>query len=167
MNYKREIERKFTVLSARFEDVTGRIEDFGGEVIEEYQTSTDCFWHQSGVDFVRLRKNTLELTVKVSDKGTVVDRIEENIVVKDYDTAKRFCILTFGDNYYELAKTFVVYSFRGAVLSVYTVEGSSQLFFEVEADTLELVDEVSEFFESEFSMRRESQSLFKIIFGDK
>ncbi len=165
---QREIEKKYRVLVANAEDVEDFIlEDLKGEVLEDQEVSIDNFWRAAGVDFVRLRANTRELTVKVSDKGSTFDRIEENVVVDDLEIARRFCTLLYG-HAVELTKTFSVYSLPGGVvLSLYTVNGCEDLFFEVEGPSAASVNEVSEVFEQEFELEREQRSLYQIFFTDE
>lgn len=165
MTYNREVEKKF-VVSAPLIDVWLRIlKTFPtGEILSG--RSTDTFWKQPGVDFIRLRKNTSELSVKVTDKHTIEDRVEENIVVADFDTAARFATAVFGPEVGTLEKNYRVLTTPTFVIALYTVTGYDQVYLEVESENLEIVTEVSLMIQEHFTMCQEMRSLFQIIFGE-
>jgi len=167
MSYKREIERKYILGETSYENAKFRLDILFPEADVNESVSTDTFWDQGGVDFIRLRRNTSELSVKVTDRGTIENRIEENVVVADFDTAKRFADLVFGDPVGELEKNFCVYKLGGGVeLALYTVTGDERVFLEVEAPTLQQVIEHSEELHRHFLMRQETRSLYQLIIGE-
>jgi hypothetical protein len=172
MLYRRELERKFVVdeeksLKELDRDICAILQDH-----DPYRaTSYDRFWRHPTVDFIRLRENSSELTVKVTDKGTILDRIEENVVVDDLKTAARFANLLFGDPVI-LVKTFSVWNTKlpGApapgTVCLYQVKGDSRVFLEVEASDLETVDAMTVFVDKYFDLTIETRSLFQIFFPE-
>lgn len=148
MEYKREIEKKF-VLNGIFGDYLGLAENMllglPGKILER-GSSKDLFWKGEGrADFTRLRHNTRELTVKVTDKADITDRIEENVVVNDLDTTARLLTLLFGEPINSLTKQYLVMEYQNTILSLYTVEEDKEnrIFFEVEASDSNTVDLVA------------------------
>ena len=136
----REIERKFTVEGLTYEDALEALKR--GFPCTVDATSYDLYWEAPNVDFVRLRENSRELTVKVTDKGTVVDRIEENVklergAMKD---CKRAMTLLYGKPL-KLVKEFAVFE-ESTIICLYKVEGDpkNRVFLEVEADDIYMVD---------------------------
>lgn len=162
----REIEKKYYVLEASWEDIEDYVLENGGIMQIETTLSADWFWKAPKVDFLRLRENTKELTIKITDKGSTVDRLENNIIVSDIGTTLDTFTRMFG-NPQILEKTFSVYYYKNTILSLYSVTGCPELFFEVEGEDLETVITVSNEFEEKFSLHREHKSLYTLFFGDK
>lgn len=162
----REIEKKYYVLEASWKDIEDYVLENDGITDISLTVSTDWFWKAPNVDVFRLRENTYELTIKVNDKGNTLDRLENNILVNDIELTVDTFNRVFGQ-YKALEKTFCVYLYKDTVLSLYSITGSPELFFEVEADDLETLKTVSYEFESRFSLRREHRSLYQVFFGDK
>lgn len=171
MKYCRELEQKFVVDEPRTlqqldRDVCAILRD----PAPYRATSFDRFWKAPNVDFLRLRENSHELTVKVTDKGSILDRIEENVVVKDLDTAVRLATLLFGEPL-KLVKTFSVWNTKlpdapsHGVVCLYQVEGDPRVFLEVEANDVETVDAMAAYMQRYFKLRQEMRSLFQIFFG--
>jgi hypothetical protein len=172
--YRREIERKFVIEGESYESVCNKL-GMVSKQIEPDQTSHDLYWHAPGVDFVRLRQNSRELTVKVTDKGHILDRVEENAKVDPSDMAScaRIQTLLFGPAM-KLTKRFSVFEIAtspapgtsyNVVLCAYQVEGDpkERVFFEVEAESLPIVDYVLEREGADFTMTAESRSLYQIF----
>lgn len=165
-NSNREIEKKYYVLKDSWQDIEDYVLKNDGTVDIAMSVSTDWFWKAPNVDVFRVRENTYELTVKVNDKGGTLDRLENNIVVNDIELTVETFNIVFGQAK-ALEKTFSVYLYKNTVLSLYSITGSPELFFEVEADDLETVKEISSEFEKRFSLRREYRSLYDVFFGEK
>jgi translation initiation factor 2 beta subunit (eIF-2beta)/eIF-5 len=161
----REIEKKF-IVDLPIESARFRLDVMYPIATRISGSSTDTFWTQPGVDFVRLRKNTNELTIKVTDKATIEDRVEENVEVMDYETTKRFCNRTFGTPRGEIEKAYLVIFLDDAILSLYTVEGREQVYLEVEAKSLEKVNEIAAYIEGFMPIKQEMRSLYQIVFGE-
>jgi hypothetical protein len=171
MEYKREIERKFVVdIDYNAANILlGNVFSNGRWVIEA--VSFDLYWKAPNVDFIRLRDNSNELTVKVTDKGTVTDRIEENVVVErdSMATTERLLNLLYGKPGLTLFKKFSVMSLKTdnteAVICLYEVynDPKARVFLEVESDSIEIVNSVVECVETYFVMYPETRSLFQIF----
>lgn len=166
MTFKRELEHKYIVANMPFGDAQEcLLELFPAEEAQE-GASYDTFWVHEGVDFIRLRENTSELTVKHTDRETTEDRLEENVVVQDYETAYRFACATFGPPAGSLYKDYLLLEVPGAVISLYKVRGLDEVFLEVEADTVGAVREMSARLMEYFDLKRENRSLFALMFGE-
>lgn len=176
MIFKREIERKFVIENESYEEAFSTLACKGRVVLNA--TSFDTYWAHRGVDFIRLRDNSREITVKVTDKGTVIDRIEENVeVFKDaMPAAKRLLTLLFGDPSCVITKKFSVFEIETspgpgtafkAILCLYEVEGDplKRLFFEVEAETIGIVDHILHDLKGRFQLHVEKRSLYQIFVG--
>jgi adenylate cyclase class IV len=132
MTYSRELERKYIVdmnsVAAEFRlNVM-----FPGAESSLRGRSKDTFWEAPGVDFIRLRDNTRELTIKITDKGTIEDRVEENVVVNSINTTRRILNVLYGPHTIELWKNYYVLKLGDCHISLYTVDGLEQVFLEVE-----------------------------------
>lgn len=173
--YKRELERKFVLKGTNYTTAHQFLLSVAREIAPP-QVSFDRYWKSPRVDFIRLRENSMELTVKVSDKGTVTDRIEENVRVfyEDMEAAARFSTLVFGPATLELQKKFSVYrttvspapgtAFE-AILCLYQVLGDpkERIFFEVEAESLAVVDYMLGKLEGSLQLETENRSLYQIF----
>lgn len=162
--YKREREQKYIINGTGYNRACEILSGLG-ELVES-GISKDYFWTSPEVDFIRLRENTNELTVKVSDRGTVQDRIEENVVVDDLHTAKRYTTLIHGPSVGTLEKCFSVYKVQNHVVSVYFVEGHSEIFLEIEAEDLEEVEYAAGDYKLLFEMDQVDVSLFQFYLGE-
>lgn len=183
MIYTREVEKKFIATGASYDVLKERIYSFTAipDVLADSKSS-DLYWKAPHVDFVRLRENSQELTVKVTDKGTITDRIEENVVVEERSmgAAEKLMTLLFGPMCLRLTKRFLVVNIKtfpapgtefNAILCLYSIVGdpSSRVFLEVEAESLRIVDEVVEKLKKslpDIELTQENRSLFQIFNKD-
>ncbi len=165
--FKREIEKKYVLKGITMSDAHELLFEIFGLDNFVYDVSTDTFWQAPDVDFIRLRANTNELTVKITDQETIVNRVEENLLIKSFDDAKRWATAIWGEPVGTLEKSFYVYYLDDAVLSLYTVTGFEQVFLEIESDNLTTINEIESDMLEEFDMTQEYRSLFQIIFGGK
>lgn len=170
----REIERKFTVEGLTYEEASAMLSHRYGSLINAI--SYDLYWESPGVDFIRLRENSRELTVKVTDRGTIVDRIEENVVVEhgSMESAARQQTLLHGEPM-KLVKRFSVFQTfvnpdpnmdtSVAIICLYTVSGDkkNRLFLEVEADNLFTVDYMVTVLMRKLTLTPVMHSLFRIF----
>jgi adenylate cyclase class IV len=167
VTFLREIERKYVIL----DDVSMYTAHhwlrtfFQGNRIDA-GISSDQFWVAPNVDFIRLRANTKELTVKITDKGTIEDRVEENLPVRDLGDAERWATAVFGAPVGTVEKVYQIYYAQHAIVSLYEVTGHPELFLEIEADNLDAVKAIEADLSQQFTLRQEFRSLFNIIFGD-
>jgi hypothetical protein len=174
MKYNRERERKFVLNNVSYTEAYHLLLCHSRVLLNA--SSSDSYWKAPGVDFVRLRENTREITVKKTDKGTTTDRIEENVEVYQESMPKAGNLLTllFGNSCLKLSKNYSIFEMIDspapgityqAVLSLYTVSGDKgkRIFFEIEASTLEVVDHMLAKFDGVLSLSIEKRSLFQIF----
>lgn len=158
-SYNREIECKFTVEGKTYEEALAILKNHYTCVCDA--TSYDLYWKAPGVDFVRLRENSRELTVKVTDKGTVTDRIEENVVIerKSLKDCVRLNTLLHGDPM-KLVKDFSVFKvtnyagWSSVVVCLYKVneDPKQRVFLEVEDSDKDIVEEEVQYLATELRL---------------
>src|SRR5271169_6747694 len=122
MDYQREIEYKFTVSGMAWSDLLAFLDSNYNTTLQP-QTSHDLYWKNDKVDFIRLRENSRELTVKLTDMGTIVNRVEENVVIADAESmaaCERMQTLLNGPAM-KLTKTFAAYEASSVIVCAYTV----------------------------------------------
>lgn len=102
--------------------------------------ASDLYWKapvKGLADFVRLRKNTdgAQITMKNTDKGDTIDRVEIDLEVDDYKQAKELMLALHGDPMAEVTKKYHVFFLenRDTTVSVYQVKNDDRVFVEVEA----------------------------------
>lgn len=172
--YNREVERKYILKGIDYDQAFAKLNDLYRATWDA--VSNDLYWKAGKVDFVRLRENSREITVKVTDKGTVVDRIEENVEVTEQalPDAQRLLTLLFGAPTLKLQKEFSVFEGKvspapgtefNVILCLYRVtsDPTNRIFFEVEAESLAVVDYVLDQLDGMFTMQAESRSLYQIF----
>ena len=182
MIHKREIEKKFTVegVFGNFRDIAYVIRQ---NLVVEHATSsvvsTDYFWAAPGVDFARLRDGSNEFTLKKTDRGTVTDRIEENVSLSpaSFESMKRALTLLYGPSNLCLTKVYELFYVNvpvptsvidvrmGTVVSIYSILGDPQhrIFLEVEAGNMEVVDLVADDLMKALVLKQETRSLYEIF----
>lgn len=177
--YKREVERKYVLRGVTYDKAEHVLSNLIGDPL--YQGSSfDEYWKAPHVDFIRVRENSKELTVKVTDRGSVTNRIEENVKIHpdDMGAIRKVVTLLHGPSCLKLDKQFAVYEMEfvpatgtgfKAILCLYQIaeDPESRVFFEIEAETLALVDAVAEQFPMLFVGEQEARSLFQIFMGGK
>lgn len=177
MEYKREIEKKFVVEGSDWASVVDYIKTYY-TVTAAVQTSHDLYWKAPNVDFIRLRENSRELTVKVTDKGSIIDRVEENAEVAEgsMSTMERLQTLVHGAPQ-KLTKTFIVAidSSEDIIICAYYVHGDPlcRVFLEVEAvrladkGALEDIEYEVELIVKDLLLKPTYQSLYQIFFVEQ
>lgn len=172
MKYQREREKKFVVNPGREKEaIEAMFQLCKSDYVSHWSdTSTDKFWESKGVDFIRLRASSLELTVKVTDKGTVMDRIEENVVIAseaELEVTERFLNLVHGKAKFTLTKDFAVFTgIQGTVISLYAVneDPKRRVFIEVEGESLSAVNKALKILRPQLPpMKQELRSLYQIF----
>lgn len=165
----REIERKYRVLDmVSLNLLHHHISSLCSSMIELQEgTSLDYFWTLPGVDFVRLRENTRELTVKITDKEDITDRVECNTVTEDFYKTLEWARTTLGKEVGYNKTHFYIYYLPRCEVTIYEVQGYDQVFLEVEAGSIDIVDEVEKELSETITLKQEFKSLFQILFGDK
>jgi len=168
----REIERKFTIEGLSYDEAFVYLDTRYSCILDD--TSHDLYWKAPNVDFVRLRENSKELTVKVTDRATIVDRIEENVVIEEksmYDCERQQTLL-FGKPL-KLTKRFSVFTtYVGtpfgedlAHISLYCVREDTQqrVFLEVEAKELRSVDLIVSHLVKKLTLTPVLESLYQLF----
>lgn len=102
--------------------------------------AADLYWKapSAGIaDFVRLRKNPdgAQLTLKATDRGDNVDRVEIDLEVDDYKQAKELMMALHGTPMADVTKKYHVFFLENqdTTISVYQVRDDDRVFVEVEA----------------------------------
>lgn len=156
MGYRnREIEVK--MLAAGIKGLSTIVERIERALKGETQeviigNAADLYWKapRSGeADFVRLRRmsnasNEGQITLKATDKGSNVDRVEIDLHVDDYKQARTLMLALHGEPMEEVTKKYHVYFLENAdtTVSVYQIRGDDRVFVEVEARTQKRVKEI-------------------------
>jgi hypothetical protein len=167
VNRGREIERKYVIEGLSYQVARNILAHSVYRVEEHEGVSSDVFWKQPNVDFIRLRENTGELTVKVTDKGNIEDRLEINLVPNHYEMSYLFCTVVFGPPAGRLEKTFYVVDMGdGRFVSLYTVTGDDRVFLEIEAPSMLDVIDIEHDLRLEFALTQQHESLFNIFLGN-
>lgn len=165
----REIEKKYRVKNFGFNQTCRNLREVFASM--DRGVSTDVFFKSPGNDFVRLRQNTLELTVKRTDKGSTVDRMELNLNLdrsnKDtFNFARKWATEVFGPEVGKLVTGFEVFHTGLAAISVYHTHLSEDVFFEIEVQDEKDIQAVEDRWKF-LGLEREERSLFQIFFGEK
>ena len=102
--------------------------------------ATDLYWAAPVpdlADFVRLRKNAggAQLTMKGTDKGDNIDRVEIDLEVDDYKQAKELMVALHGEPMAAVTKKYRVFFLENhdTNISVYQVKDDDRVFVEIEA----------------------------------
>lgn len=151
MGYKnREIEIKLLVTGYNYQTACDFVESTVKKLYPKYDTeddfvvgnATDIYWPapRDGVgDFVRLRKTSKggQITLKSTDKGSNLDRVEIDLEVEDYKQAKELMLSLHGKPQATVTKKYNVYFLESEFtnVSVYQVKGDGRIFIEVESKT--------------------------------
>jgi adenylate cyclase class IV len=159
MGFKnREVEVKLLLSGASgYDKICAFVEGVAKGLYPKYDTeddlvignATDIYWNapRSGIgDFVRLRKTSKggQITLKASDKGNNIDRVEIDLVVGDYKQAKELMFALHGDSKATVTKKYNVYFLEDehTNISVYQVKNDGRIFVEVEAKSKTRVREI-------------------------
>ncbi len=180
MRATREIEVKLKVVSGHsFNEVCKAVQKaFKGDVVKSIkETSSDYYWSvPKGCrgDFCRVRslsEGGAQLTVKYTDKGTNLDRIEVDVHVKDPIKAEMFLSTLFNrPKIGEVTKTyhlmFLDKKEHENNVSVYQIRGTKDVYIEIEATSIgklnSYIKYLNEKLHKSIKFKREKRSLFKI-----
>jgi adenylate cyclase class IV len=182
MGYQnREIEIKLLVQKAKslaeVNNLLGRhFKAKSKSVIRE--TSKDTYWDSpksSKADFARLRyypQGLAQMTIKHTDKGDNLDRVEVDLEVGDPDKAMLILTALLGKPKGSIVKEYVVYFLdeNETTISLYQIVNDSRIFVEVEAKTekkvFALIKEITKVL-SHYKLKRETKSLYQIFLAKK
>jgi len=178
MGYKnREIEVKLLVLgTSSMKTVNGHLESLFPDPEDLIiGKSKDVYFlppPKSKVDFARVRyypdKDGGQMTIKASDKGNNVDRVEIDVEVSDCDQSVKFLSSLLGtEPSGTLTKRYIVYFLdkRDTTVSLYQVVGDSRVFLEVEARSMDKVNRLLAELKKTvpFEMQQVHSSLFQLF----
>lgn len=140
--------------------------------------AADTYWaapDESPADFIRLRildeedarGNPAQITLKSSDKGSNINRIEVDLGVSDHSQANKLLTLMLGDPLGQVTKRYTVFFLEDihTTVSVYKVMKDKRIFVEVEATTLKRVKEITKILMDQGGLKftRIPQSLFEMF----
>lgn len=155
---------------------------FKDEIVDTVQArSKDIYWHCPGnrTDrFIRVRfmagsGGKGQLTVKVTDRGDIKDRIEIDVPVDDAEKCVQLLTLALGENNGTVEKYYSVLFLdkddHDNNISVYRVTGDTTVFVEVEARRSAQVDSVVKKLTDQLSykLEREERSIYDIFIAKK
>lgn len=143
--------------------------------------AADIYWappEDSTADFVRLRRLDepnergldSQITLKSSDKGGNVNRVEIDLGVDSHRQANLLLSMMLGDPLGQVTKRYTVYFLENqhTTISVYRVLKDKRIFVEVEATSLDRVKELAaSLVEAGLSFKRVQQSLFDMFVAKK
>jgi adenylate cyclase class IV len=135
-----------------------RVENALREIFKEPDiligNAADLYWKApktSHGDFVRLRRNSNtenqgQITLKATDKGDNVDRVEIDLEIDDYKQAKVLMLALHGEPLATVTKKYHVFFLenRDTTISVYQIKDDDRVFVEVEARTTKRVRQLVE-----------------------
>lgn len=149
MLFQTETERKFTVTGWDFSGVCAYLTTIA---VPQYTgRRNDLYWKAPNVDFIRLNTLTGELATKVTTASDITTRIEESVILakEDIPAIERIATLLHGAPVLTLTRkvsAFTAYAEPGpgtlfeVELCVYQIDGDERVFFEVEADSLAIIE---------------------------
>lgn len=162
MGYKnREVEIKLLVAS-RFNVNT--VNAAVAKALENYPRcrenivgfAADTYWkapEDSNADFVRLRildepdskGNTSQITLKSSDRGNNVNRVEVDLGISDTAQGNTLLTMMLGDPQGQVTKRYTVYFLEDehTTVSVYKVVRDKRIFVEVEGKSMKSVKQIT------------------------
>lgn len=123
----------------RVEKMLRRHDEIGSVI---YGHLGDRYWrapNASKADFFRLRRRNTsgggQFTVKGTDRGDNINRIEMDLDVDDYDQMSKQLTVLFGEPIEEVRKRYHVFFLENSDVnvSVYQVDNDQRIFVEIEA----------------------------------
>jgi len=157
MGYKnREIELKLLLTSGQsynklLEALDDHLESFYSESETISARASDQYWDapdQATADFIRLRKKDSgkggTITIKSTDKGNNVDRVEIDVDIEDYKQGLALLTALYGPPREKVTKKYHVLFLENehTNYSIYQVDKDKRLFLEVEARRGKRVNEL-------------------------
>lgn len=186
MGYRnRELEVKLVIEGASLAKVDKRIASVSKHAKRSiHGKSEDVYFSApkgAKADFVRLRvanhDDGAKFTIKFTDKKKkgVVDRVEKDLNIDDFNQAHSMCTDLFGAPAGRISKKYHVY-FMGkkqdesaTAISIYQLTDDSRVFLEVESKSLSIVNywlgRVVKLLP--YSMKRSKKSLYQIFIEPK
>lgn len=173
----REIERKFVVLKEA--SLKSALKTLRNAFKNCHRTikgdSTDIYFNTPGkikADFARVRmlpRGKAQLTIKHTDKKSIINRVEIDVTVADPFQAIAFCTQLFGLPAKLVRKKYFVLILDGheTNASLYRVYGDKRIFLEVEARTKNKVNKISNLLSKAFDLQPEGRSVYQMFVRGK
>jgi hypothetical protein len=164
----REIEKKFIINCSISEAIIALFQLFPSQK-ETTGVSADYYWHSKSknADFIRLRfmpEGDGQLTIKHKDQRSNFNRVEIDVPTSEPDQALLFLTRLHGEPVKRIVKHYYsIHTDEHTSISLYFIEGYSQLYLEVEADTEEKVEEIAKLLSVSIEMKFEPRSLYEIL----
>jgi adenylate cyclase class IV len=181
MGYKnRELEVKLLASTDKYKLVCERI--LASIVNMDFECligkATDLYWpapEAGGADFVRLRRRANgssdgQITLKSTDRGDIVNRVEIDLEVDNYTQAKVLMTTLHGKETASVTKRYTVYFLedRDTNISVYQITGDKRVFLEVEAKTVKRLKELLDIvYSSDHDLIRVKSSVYNMFVQKK
>lgn len=150
MDFRTETEEKFLVNGWSYEQVCSYLTSVAtpGYTARRH----DIYWKAPNISYLRLNTYTGELTTKANvSPDSLTTRIEETVTIspEDIPTIRKVAILMHGQPVLSLNRR--VSTFRAFTepvpgtlfnveLAVYQIDGDDRVFFEIEGETMQVVD---------------------------
>lgn len=174
----REIEKKY-VIADQTKTYNQVLTLFNTFFLEEADlvikgAGRDDYWHPmdpSKADFIRVRPmpdGSCQLTIKYTDKGSTLDRVEIDVPIKEPAQAHAFMSQLAGPMAGGIFKKYTVFMMdqKDTSISLYKITGDSRVFVEIEARSVGKVDKLYRAVNEIISITHEPRSLYQLFLGD-
>lgn len=167
---RRELERKFEVKSPKTQSgIDQAIKEALGLLSTQIEVGLDrdVYWNVPGVDFVRLRQlsnGEAELTAKLTDRGTIEDRVEETAPSQNFARSLDFLKLVHGEPLGEVSKSYTKFHLDYFTeVATYKVLNDKRVFLEIEADSIMDLDRIQAKLEDVLRLEQVHQTVFQLF----
>lgn len=136
--------------------------------IKKYSHGVDAdyYWRVSKNATLRLREKSSddlgELTIKLNDKGTNINRREENLAVESAEKALTILRLVHGTEEGLVNKFFTKFKFQGGEVAIYKVLHQDTIYLEVEASNERTVNRIASRLQKRLSLTPETRSMYEL-----
>ena len=172
----REIEKKFFLHDETYHSARGKVDAFltqrGGIYKETIGSGGDSFWRVAYDTFMRIReydgeKDAGQLSMKITDQGDILDRLETNITLKttaDVDNAVEMCNVLYGESVREVWKKYHIFWLTDrSNIVIYETDKNLPLILEVEAPSEVVVKALEKLCADIFNLEQVDKSLFELV----
>lgn len=168
----REIEKKFVCNGKTLDQVASILR----KILPDWErmihnASRDYYWKTPKglkADFVRLRcmpDKSAQLTLKHTDQGSTLNRIEIDVELDSPNQAKAFMEQLVGPPDGSIYKEYYAFFLdrQDTNISAYRVRGDKRVFLEVEARSVERLEKALALIGTALEMTPEPRSLFQVF----
>jgi len=181
MGYRnREIEIKLKVSSNKttrinMENLSNIIQKGLINFKKEVGSSTDLYYYSpfNKSAFIRLRKSgkKSQITTKIKDRDSILDRVEIDLEITDPKQAEIFLDTVFKQKAGEITKKYIVFILENEFTTISIYKVLFDVFIEIEATTikriLELEDKITKSLNDSCNLKRIDKSLFEMYIGNE